>query len=323
VRKREFLSTLAAACAAPFAVRAADPPYPSRPLKFVVNFPPGGASDSMARIFAQKLGETIGQTVIVDNHPGAGGAIGTAYAAKQPADGYTIMMATLGSSITQPLLGKTNYDMAKDFTPVSLIGTGPAVLVVNGNSPYKTLAELVAGAKAKPGQLNYGSGGLGTFAHFMGELLNLSAGIQTQHVPYKGGIQALNDVLAGQLDMLAADPPAALPHLRSGKLRALAITSPKRSVLLPEVPTFVESGMPDLVGVNSWSIYMPSGVPKAEFAAFQRALNKTMDDPELVKKFAELGAEAMHSTPEALRKFVASESARYARLIKEKGIHGE
>lgn len=310
------------AAASPHAARAAEA-YPSKPLRFIVNFPPGGASDTMARLVARSLGEVLGQTVVVENKPGAGGALGMVYAAKQPADGYTFTLGSLGSAITQPLITKTPYDMQKDFMPVSLIATGPAVLVVNAASPYKTVADLVAAAKARPGALNFGSGGMGTFAHFTGAMLNQAAGIQTTHVPYKGGVQALNDVLASQLDMLAMDPPTALPQLRSGKLRALAYTGAKRSPLMPDVPTFAESGYKDLVGANSWSIWMPDGVPAETAAVFQRALAKAMDNPELKAKFTELGAEPMHSSPEELRRFVATESARYAKIAKDQGVKAE
>jgi tripartite-type tricarboxylate transporter receptor subunit TctC len=277
----------------------------------------------MARIFGQKLGEAIGQQVIVENHAGAGGAIGMVYAAHQPADGYSFTLGTLGSAITQPLITRTPYDMEKEFTPVSLIATSGAVLVVNSAAPWQTPAELVAAAKASPGKLNFGSGGVGTFAHFAGEMLSEAAGIKLTHVPYKGGVQALNDVLANQLDMLAVDAPVALPHIRSGKLRTMAYFGPKRNALLPDVPTFAESGYPALVGINSWAIYLPVGVPKPVFSTFQKALNKAMENPELVAKFTELGIEPMHSTPEELRRFSASEKVRYAKVIKDRNIKAE
>lgn len=297
--------------------------YPNRPLRFVVNFPPGGASDTIARLFGQELGAILAQTVVIENKPGAGGAIGMVFAAKQPADGYTFTMGTLGSSIVQPLIQSTPYDMQRDFDPVALIATGPAVLVVNTASPYKSLADIVAAAKAKPGALNFGSGGMGTFAHLTGEMLNQAAGIKMTHVPYKGGVQALNDVLANQLDMIAVDPPSALPQIRAGKLRAIAYTGAKRSVLLPDVPTFAESGYKDLVGANSWSIWMPKGVPAETRATFQAALNKAMDNPTLRAKFVEHGADPTASTPEELRKLVDSESLRFGKIIKAQGIRAE
>ena len=325
--KRRFLVAAVAACAGPLALCqgwTAEPPYPSRALHFAVNFPPGGASDLMARIFGQKLGEVLGQSVIVENRVGASGAIGAVYAAHQPPDGYTFMLGSLGSTIVAPIMNKAlPYDMARDFSPVALIATGPGVFVVSSRSPYNSLQELLAAARSKPGALNFGSGGRGTFSHLAGEMLNAEAGVQIQHVPYKGSVQALNDVIAGQVDMLAADPPAVLPHIKAGKVRALAVSSTAREVLLPEVPTFVESGLPGLVALNSWSIYMPTGVPPAVAQVFHAALDKAMADPDLVKKFAELGADVQHSTPEELRRFTAAETAKYTRLIKEKDIKGE
>jgi len=310
------------AVAAPLGAWAAEP-YPTRPLKFIVNFPPGGASDTIARLLGREIGEGLGQQVVIENKPGAGGAMGMVQAARSPADGYTFTIGSLGSAITQPLISKTPYDMAKDFVPVSLIATGAAVLVVNPASPYKTVGDVVAAAKARPGALNYGSGGIGTFAHFTGAMLSQAAQIKMTHVPYKGGAQALNDVLASQLDMLAVDPPAALAQIRAGKLRALAYTGAKRSPLLPEVPTFAESGYKELVGANAWTIWMPAGVPPAVLSVFHKALVKAMSNPELRAKFVELGAEPTHTTSEELSKFVAAESARYAKIVKEQDIKAE
>ncbi|AOB31474.1 hypothetical protein AKI39_13435 [Bordetella sp. H567] len=317
--RRGFLAAALLAAASPRWAGAADA-YPSRPLKFVVNFPPGGAADTMARIFGQKLGETFGQAIIVENHAGAGGAIGMVYAARQPPDGYTFTMGTLGSAITQPLISQMAYDMNKDFMPVSLIATGPAVVVVGAASPYKTLQELVAAARAYPGKLNYGSGGIGTFAHLWGAMLNDAAHVKITHVPYKGGAQALNDVLANRLDLIAVDPPAALPHIRSGNLRALAYTGAQRNAHLANVPTVVEAGYKELVGANCWSIWLPAGVPAPVAARFRQALVTAMDDPVLKQKFSDLGADAMHTTPDGLRQYVAAETAKYGRIIKEQGI---
>jgi tripartite-type tricarboxylate transporter receptor subunit TctC len=310
------------AAAAPFGAQAADA-YPTRPLKFIVNFPPGGASDSIARLVGQELGEVLGQPVVIENKPGAGGALGMVQAARSPADGYTFTLGTLASAITQPLFKKGSYDMARDFVPVALIATGAAVLVVNTASPFKSVAEVVAAAKARPDALNFGSGGMGTFAHFTGAMLNQAANVKITHVPYKGGVQALNDVLANQLDMIAVDPPSALPQIRAGKLRALAYTGDKRSPLLPNVPTFVEAGYKDLVGANSWSLWMPVGVPPDVLATFHKAVVKAMGNPVLKNKFTELGADPTISTPEELTRFIAAESARYGEIIRAQGIKGE
>lgn len=310
------------ALAAPWGASSADA-YPTRPLKFIVNFPPGGASDAIARLLGRELGENLGQQVVIENKPGAGGALGMVQAARAPADGYSFTLGTLGSAITQPLIAKLPYDMGRDFVPVSLIATGAAVLVVNSASPYKSVAEVVAAARAKPGALNFGSGGIGTFAHFTGAMLNQAANIKITHVPYKGGVQALNDVLANQLDMIAVDPPSALPQIRAGKLRALAYTGAKRSPLLPDVVTFAESGYKDLVGANSWTIWMPAGVAPSVLAVFHKALVKAMGNPELKAKFIELGADPLQTSPDELARFVASETARYAKIVKEQDIKGE
>jgi tripartite-type tricarboxylate transporter receptor subunit TctC len=317
--RRTFLAGALLAAASPKWAVAADA-YPSRALKFVVNFPPGGAADTMARIFAQKLGEAFGQAVIVENHVGAGGAVGMIYAARQPPDGYVFTLGTLGSAITQPLISSLSYDMNKDFTPISLIATGPAVVVVGAASPYKTLDDIVAAARANPGKLNFGSGGVGTFAHLWGAMLNDAAKIKITHVPYKGGVQALNDVLANRLDMIAVDPPAALPHLKSGGLHGIAYTGATRNPLLANIPTVAEAGYKELTGANCWSVWMPAGVPDAIVATFEQPLVKAMDNPDLKKKFQELGADAMHTSPDALRKYVAAEAARYGRIIKEQHI---
>jgi tripartite-type tricarboxylate transporter receptor subunit TctC len=314
-----FMAAATAAAAAPRWARAADK-YPARPIKFVVNFPPGGASDTMARIFGLHIGESLGQPVIVENHAGAGGAVGMVYAAHQPPDGYTFTIGTLGSAIIQPLISQMPYDMSRDFMPISLIATGPAIVVVPPQSPYKSIAEFVAAAKAAPNKLNFGSGGVGTFAHIWGAMLSQVAQIKLTHVPYKGGVQALNDVLAGRIDLIAVDPPAALPHIRDGSLRALAYTGAARSPRIPDVPTVAEAGYKATEGANLWSIWMPAGVPAPIVATFSAALIKAMDNPDLRQKFIDLGAEPMHSTPDYLRKEMKAEAEKYSVLIREQHI---
>ncbi|MDX3907432.1 MAG: tripartite tricarboxylate transporter substrate binding protein [Pigmentiphaga sp.] len=319
--KRRPAIALAALCMlAPLSALA---DYPSRPLTFIVNFPAGGASDRMARIFGQALAEELRQTVVIENKPGAAGAIGMVAAARAEPDGYTFTLGALSTSITQPLITKTPYDMKRDFTPISLIALAPSVLVVPAASPFKTVDDIVAAAKAAPGKLNFGSGGIGTFAQLTGEMLNQVAGIQTTHIPYKGGGEALKDVIANRIDMITLEPPNAMPQLRAGTLRAIAYTGARRSPLLPDVPTFIESGYKDLVGTNSWAVYMPAGVPGAVVETFHKALVKAMENPRLVAQFAELGAEAVHTTPGELREFVAAETARYAAIIKKAKIHAD
>ena len=217
--------------------------YPQKSVKVVVTNPAGGSSDIMARILAQKLGDLWKQTVVVENRAGAAGSIGMVYAASQPADGYTFLFGAQGSTIVSPLLSKVPYDMARDFTPVALIATGPSILMVNAAAPYRTVADLIAAAKNQLGGINFGSGGVGTAAHLGAEMFNSFAGIQTVHVPYKGGIAAINDLAAGQIQFQFTDAAPVMSFIKSGKLRALAVTTPKRFPLLPDVPTFVESGL--------------------------------------------------------------------------------
>lgn len=318
---RRFARLTMGFCAAAFIALASAQTFPSRPVHLIVTFPPGGASDLMARLLGQKLGDIWKQTVIVDNRPGAAGSIGTDFTARQPADGYTFLVGNMGPSLINPLLSKVPYDMNKDFIPVSLIATGPCVLVVNSNSPYKTLEQLIAGARTKP--VNFGSGGAGTMAQLVGEMINHSAKVKMQHVPYKGGISAINDLLAGEIDMVAADPQAVVQHIKGGKLRALAVTSQKRFELLPDVPSFAESGMPDIVALNSWGVYLPAATPKPVVDRFQAALDKVMVDPDLVKRFNDLGVEALHSSSAELRAFNESETAKYGKIIKDRGIRAD
>lgn len=318
--KRTFLAATVATLAAPLRALANQDNYPSNFIKLVVTYPPGGASDLMARIFGEKLAEVMGQTVVVENRPGAGGAIGTDYAARLPADGHSFMIGNMGPTIVLPLLSKVPYDMAHDFVPISLIATAPAVLVVKGNSPYLTLEDLVRAGKAKPDSLNFGSGGAGSLAHLIGEMMNRAAGLRMQHVPYRGGIAALGEVLGGQLDMLAADVQPVMQHLRSGTLRALAVTSPKRFAQLPDVPTFVERGMGELEALNSWGVFMPTGVPKVRLDKFTEAVRKVMADGTLARRFTDLGIDALHSTPDELRRFMATDSVKFSKIIKDNKI---
>jgi tripartite-type tricarboxylate transporter receptor subunit TctC len=294
--------------------------FPERPVHLVVAYPPGGASDLMARILAQKLSEVWKQPVIVDNKPGAGGTLGTDYAARQPADGYTFMLGNMGPTLVNPLLTKVPYDMKRDFIPVSLVATGPCVLVVNPKSPFKTLADLIRAAKAKPGSLNFGSGGAGTLAHLSGEMLDDAAGIKMQHVPYKGGVAAVNDVMGGQIDMIIADTQAVMQYIKAGRLRALAITSAQRVAQLPDVPTFAESGLPGLVALNSWGVYLPARTPADVVQRYRQAIDQAMANPALARLYYDLGVEAMHTSADELQRFNQAEIAKYEKIIKENGI---
>jgi len=297
--------------------------YPSKPVRLIVTYPPAGSSDLMARILGQKLSELWGQPVIVENKAGAAGSIGMDYAAHQAPDGYSFLIGNLGPTVVNPILSKVPFDVERDFIPVSLIATGPNILVVNPNTPVSTLGELIAYARANPGKLNFGSGGSGSVAHLSGEMFKSQAHVDIVHVPYKGGILSVNDLLAGNVQLVFSDALPVMQHIRAGKLRALAVTSPERSALAPDIPTCVEAGLPGLVAVNWWGVLLPAGTPKAVADKFRTDLLKVMQDPEVKEKFATLGVDAVSGTPEQLAAYIKSETAKYAKLIKEANIQAE
>jgi tripartite-type tricarboxylate transporter receptor subunit TctC len=277
----------------------------------------------MARILSERLAELWGQPVIVENKAGAAGSIGMDYVSHQAPDGTSFVIANLGPAVINPLLSKVPFDLERDFVPVSLIATGANILVVNPSSPAKTLGELIAYARANPGKLNFGSGGSGSIAHMSGEMLKSLAHVDIVHIPYKGGILSVNDLLAGHVDMVFSDALPVMQHIRAGKLRALATTGPERSPLAPDIPTCVESGVPGLVAVNWWGVLLPAGTPKAIADKFHDDLVKVMQQPEVKEKFALLGVDAVSGTPEQLAAYMKSEKTKYAKLIKEAGIKAE
>src|SRR5438477_7251648 len=310
--------------AALFAGTAFAQSYPTKPVKLVVTYPPAGSSDLLARIVAQKLSELWGQAVIVENKPGAAGSIGMEYAAHQPTDGYSFVIANLGPATVNPLLSKVPYDVERDFIPVSLIATGPNILVVNPEkTPAKTLDELIAYARANPGKLNFGSGGAGSVAQLSGEMFKNLAHVDIVHVAYKGGILSVQDLLAGNVQIVFSDALPVMQHIRAGKLRALATTGPERSPLAPDIPTCVESGLPGLVAVNWWGVLLPAGTPKAIAEKFHDDLVKVMQQPEIKEKFATLGVDAVSGSPGELAAYMKSEKLKYEKLIKEAGITAE
>ena len=317
-----LLATFAVALS-PLAVQAQAQPFPNKPVKFVVTYPAGGSSDLMARIMAQKLGDVWGQAIIVESKPGAAGSIGMEYAARQPADGYTFVIGNLGPASVNPLISKVPYSMEKDFIPVALTATGPNILVVPAASPYKTLGDLLSAARAKPDTLSFGTSGPGSMAHLGGELIMRQAKVKLISVPYKGGGQAVNDLLAGQIDMMVADALPVSQFIKTGKLRPLAISSEKRSPLSPDIPTFAEAGLSGLVAENWWGVFLPTGTPKAIVDTYHAALVKVMADPDLKEKFNGLGVEAQASTQAEFRSFMAAEHARYSKLVADNGIKAE
>jgi tripartite-type tricarboxylate transporter receptor subunit TctC len=312
---------LAGLCLSSFAAMAQS--FPNKPVRLVVTYPPGGSSDLMARIMGQKLSVLWGQPVVIESKPGAAGSIGMEFTARQPADGYTFVVGNLGPAAVNPLITKVPYSMEKDFIPVSLTATGPNILVVPASSPYKTLAELLAAAREKPGTLNFGTSGPGSMAHLGGEMIMRQAKVNMIGVPYKGGGLAVNDLLAGHLHMMVSDALPVSQHIKAGKLRPLAITSAKRSPMSPDIPTFAEAGLSGLVAENWWGVFLPAGTPKPVVDAYYAGLVKIMADPDLKERFAGLGVEAHASTQDEFKAFLAAENAKYAKLVADNNIKGE
>jgi tripartite-type tricarboxylate transporter receptor subunit TctC len=277
----------------------------------------------MARIMGQKLSTLWGQPVIIESKPGAAGSIGMEFAARSAPDGYTFVIGNLGPASVNPIINKVPYSMEKDFIAVSLTATGPNILAVPAKSPYKTLAELIAAARAKPETVNFGTSGPGSMAHLGGELIMRQAKVKMTQVPYKGGGQAVTDLLAGQIDMMVSDALPVAQHLKTGRLRPLAITSAKRSPLFPDIPTFAEAGLDGLVAENWWGAFVPAGTPKVVVDAYYAGLVKVMADPDLIERFAGLGVVAQASTQVEFKAFLAAEHAKYSKLVADNNIKGE
>ena len=314
---------LVQACALAMPASAPAQEYPARPIRLIVTFPPGGTVDITARIVQPRLSEALGQTGVIENRGGAGGAVGTEAAAKSAPDGYTFLY-TLSSHTINPFLYKLSYDVERDFAPVSLLISVPQLIAANPNAPAKTLKELVATAKQRPGFYSYASPGAGTPGHIAAELLKLKTGIDIVHVPYKGGGPASADVVGGQVPYLFLTAPAALPFTRSGKLRALAVTTKKRTAAAPDVPTVAEElGLPDYE-VDSWcAMFAPAKTPAASVARMYKEIARVVGLPEVKQKLLEQGADAVGSSPEELERLVKSELKTWAAVIREAGIKPE
>ena len=297
--------------------------YPVKPIRFIVTFPPGGTVDITARILQPRLIESFGQPVVIDNRGGAGGAVGTEMAAKSAPDGYTFLF-TLSSHTINPLLYKLRYDVERDFAPVSLLVSVPQLIAAHPNAPAKTLRELVAAAKERPGAYSYASPGNGTPGHIAGELLKLKTGINIVHVPYKGGGPAVVDTLAGQIPFLFLTAPAALSYTRSGKLRALAVTTRKRTPAAPEVPTVAEElNLPDYE-VDSWiAIFAPAKTPAAIVARMQKEVARAVHLPDVKQKLLDQSADPVGSSQEELGLVVKTELKSWAAVIRNSGIKVE
>src|SRR5262245_46852524 len=293
--------------------------YPAKPVRLIVTYPPGGSSDLMARVFGAKLAELWGQQVIIESKPGAAGAIGTEYTARQPADGYTFMIGNSGPVAINPLLSQVPYNTEKDFIPVSQISAGPNVLVVRADAPFNSLAEIITYAKANPGKLNYGTSGPGSISHLSSEMLKTITRVQATEVPYKGGVLAVQDLLGGQINFIFSDTLPAMAHVRGGKLRALCITGPERFELLPDLPP-CHPAAPGLVALNWWGVLFPAGTPRPIVARLHADTVRALADPDVKKKFADLGVVAVSSSPEDFGRFIKAEVEKYGKLIREANI---
>lgn len=299
---------------------AAQNGYPSRPIRLIVPSAPGGGTDFTARTIGQKLGEVIGQTVIVDNRSGAAGNIGVEIASKASPDGYTLVMPITSFSINPHLYSKLPFDTAKDFAPIVLASSAPLFLVVNPAVPAKTVSELIALAKAKPGELNYANSGNGTTAHLAGELLKKTAGVNLVSVPFKGGGPAVIDLIAGHVQIYFSTIPAALTQVKAGRLRGIAVTTLKRVALIPDVPTVAESGLPGFEVVGWFGIFAPAGTPRPVIATLNKGINQALSAPETQQRFASQGLIPGGGTPEELGRFFHAEMKKWGVLIKEAGI---
>ncbi|MEO8023622.1 tripartite tricarboxylate transporter substrate binding protein [Polaromonas sp.] len=314
---RHFLLALVActACTGLFAQT-----WPSKPIRLVVPFTAGGGTDAIGREVTQKITDATKWVFIVDNKPGVGGNIGVDNVAKSPADGYSLVLGqTSNLAINPSLYRKLSYDPVKDLTPISMVASSPLALVVSANSPYKTLTELVAAAKAKPGEINFATSGNGTVGHLAMELFQKQAGIKLTHIPYKGASQAAIDVIGGQVQIHVSSIPTLIGNVKSGKTRALAVTSLKRVDDLPEVPTVAESGYKGFEAVTWFGVLGPAKLPKDITARLNIEINKALRTPELRKKLGDQGADVAGSTPEQFGKLVRDEIARWGKVVKESG----
>ena len=295
--------------------------YPNRPVKFTVPFPAGGPVDVTARAMAQKLGELWGHPGIVDNRAGAGGIVGAEIAAKQPADGYNLFVCAIHHSVLPALKpGGLTYDIEKDFVPVSFGAMFPIILVAHPSLPAKNVAELVALAKKEPGKIAFSSSGNGGGTHLAGELFNMQAGVQLQHIPYKGSAPAMTDLLGGQVQLMFADAPTALPQIRAGKVRALGVASAQRSALLPELPTIAEAGVPGYEAYSWAGLVAPKGTPPEIVARISADLQKVMTQPDVKQRLYDAGAEAMPTTPEKFAQMLRGEIEKWGKVVKTANI---
>ncbi|MPM39419.1 hypothetical protein SDC9_86052 [bioreactor metagenome] len=303
--------------AAPYAAASTD--YPNKPIKLVVPYPPGGPTDIVARVVAQKLQEQMGQAVVIDNKPGAGANLGAEQVARSAPDGYTLMVATTAHAINPSLFSKLNYSMTKDLAPVSQLTSGPLVIVATPNLPVNNVKELIALAKAKNGGLNFASSGNGQSTHLSAELFNAMAGTKMNHIPYKGSAPALTDVMSGQADLMFDTMLSSMPFVKGGKLKAIAVTSSQRSPIAPDIPTVAESGLPGYEAIAWNGIQAPAGTPKDVIDKLNAEIKKVLENPEVKQRFEAQGFSSAWNTPQAYGQFIQAEVDKWAKVVKASG----
>jgi tripartite-type tricarboxylate transporter receptor subunit TctC len=321
---RPLFATVLLCAAALAQAEPSFPVYPAKPIHLIVPFPPGGGNDTVARAIAQQVGPDLGQPVVIDNRPGAGGSVGAELAAKAPPDGYTLFLAGVGSHVVNPNLhARLPYDPVRDFTPITLLATAPSVLVVNPAVPARTVAEFTAYARAHPGELNYASNGNGSAAQLAAAMYESMANVRMVHVPYKGIAPALTDLLSGEVQLMFGTVVALVPHIQAGKLRALAVTSRSRSALLPDVPTLAESGVAEYEAGSWYGVMAPAGTPREIVERLHDAIVKALREPEVAKRLAAEGAIVIGSTPEEFGAHLKTELARVGKVVRAAGIRIE
>jgi tripartite-type tricarboxylate transporter receptor subunit TctC len=316
---------LAAAAAIAPGLAAAQAPdaWPSKPVRLILPFPPGGGTDILGRLIAERLTAGLGQPVVTENRGGAGGNVGAEAAARSAPDGYTIVLVAPSLAISPSLYSKLNYDPVRDFAPVSLVATVPNVMITHPSVPANTLAEFIQLAKTKPGGMNFGSGGSGTSNHLACELFNIVAGVRLVHIPYKGVNLAMQDVLSGQIHFVVIGVPAAAPHIKAGKLRALALVAPQRSAALPDIPTVAEAGLRDFEVTTWYGILAPAGTPRPIVARLNAEIVRVMHAPEVKERLASMATDPVTSTPEEFADYIKKEIAKWGDVVRKAGLKAD